>query len=56
MKEQFSGHGIEEASSSVACGRAGGRAERTNLNTAVTVPDWGQPVSPPALSCSEWTP
>ena len=26
---------------------AAGWAERTNLNTAVTVPDWGQPVSPP---------
>ena len=23
---------------------AAGRAERTNLNTAITVPDWGQPV------------
>ena len=37
MKEQFSGHGVEEAV--LEREPAAGRAERTNLNTAVTVPD-----------------
>ena len=45
MKEQFSGHGIEEAVLERGL-RPGGRSER-NLNTAVSVPDWGQPLSPP---------